>query len=190
MVIKLVTTTDFQGSDDLLKALGNIQATSKLALQGALAKHQGELDTIFNDIPPPRNGAPILPNWTSPEQRKYVMGYVLKGTDGKYQQYQRTGATQQGFFARVIDGANGAEMEIGNTNPLSRFVVGTFAERQDFKGRGNQQIFHRAWGWQPIGVRVREVTEKIILAYRSDVVGRFSASSRASAPKVPKTIQR
>lgn len=74
--------------------------------------------------------------WTSEKQRRYVMGFVLKG-----KKYQRKGKKPRGWRVFGKRTPTGAVIIVRNENPTAKYLHGRFDTVKP------QQRFHHIIGW-------------------------------------------
>ncbi len=150
VIVKLRTEKDVESAINEIKKMRNTYSldankTKQLA-QRIRDKFMKPMLKKLQDIPPRRNYPDDYPlEWTSEKQRKYVMGFVLKGKP-----YQRSGDTARKWKYRVTTRNNKIEMKIENRSPHSKFVYGDIGMRRGASRElylKPKQRFHTITGW-------------------------------------------
>lgn len=97
--------------------------------------------------------------WTSEKQRRYVLGFVLKG-----KKYQRTGTRPRAWRVFSITASEGATIIVQNDWDKAKYLHGRF------DGVSPQQRFHHIIGWTTANAN-RERVITILRDSLSTVIG-------------------
>lgn len=104
--------------------------------QAVIDRSEDEVLDMLGFEPPAASFAYGKFPWTSENQRKYVLGFVLKG-----KKYKRRGKKPRGWRLFGIKAPNGAIIIVRNENPIAVYLHGKFDSVKP------QQKFHHIIGW-------------------------------------------
>lgn len=96
-------------------------------------------------------GQGVFKALATPRQRRYVMAKIRRG-----EWTGRTGGLGRRWIVRAVPTAKGAVLEVANTSPIARYVVGR-----------NQQRFHFHTSWPTLQSREFELTSAAHVALRN-----------------------
>lgn len=136
-----------QNPNDFLKEYASLLRRKHLRNMRRALKRQ---------VPPRRKYPQDYPlEWTSEKQRKYVWGYILKGKP-----YTRKNKIQSGWKNKVSIRSNRIVVEMKNSYPESKFVVGLIGMGESKKSIKKYikpiQRFHTITGWKPAYITVQK----------------------------------
>lgn len=126
--------------------------------QEVIDRSEDEILDILGFEPPVANFPYGKFPWTSKNQRKYVMGFVLKG-----KKYKRRGKKPRGWRVFGVKVPNGATIYVRNENPIGEYLHGKFDSVKP------QQKFHHITGWTTASANKTRVFG-ILLANTKQVV--------------------
>lgn len=104
--------------------------------QETIDRSEDEILDILGFEPPKSQFAYGEFPWTSEKQRRYVLGFVLKG-----KKYTRKGKKPRGWRVFGKRTTNGAIIIVRNENPIAKYLHGRFDTVKP------QQRFHHIIGW-------------------------------------------
>ena len=168
MVIRSRVVTSASAFQPIFDAIDLGQDIAHQALVEATAKHEPRLREVL-EFEPPKSSAPIT--FTSDKQRRFVgwakrTGRIPTDAQGRSIRSRR----MVNAWNIVVSQTNeGSQLVISNAEPYTKFVVGSFAERQTF-----QQRWLATRGWKPVKPGVDQIVQDV----QDDATDTFNALLR------------